>query len=94
VTIRRPLKLIYLEWEDASGLNVWMDADEVETYSRGHFLVRQVGFVLKETPRYLLIAGQWIPEDDFHDEKFGDVTRIPKTWVRTRRIIPTRKIGL
>lgn len=87
--IRRPLKLLYLEWDDAATRARWMDVDEVEAYAAGQFLTRQTGFLLEETSQHLVIAGSWAPEDEWHVERFGDVTRIPKTWIRQRRVLAT-----
>lgn len=87
--IPRPLRLLYLEWDDAASRSVWMTADDLREYANSQWLNRQCGFLLEETAAHLLIAGSWAPEDDWHVEKFGDVTRIPKTWIKTRRVLAT-----
>lgn len=85
--IPRPLRLIYLEWEDAASRASWMDTTEIEDYAAGQFLVRQAGYLLEDTDRYLLLAGSWGPEGEWQSERFGDITRIPRTWIRHRRTL-------
>jgi hypothetical protein len=87
--IRRPLRVVYLEWEDASSRSGWMNIDDVEEYLRGQHLVRHVGYLLSDTGRTVLIAGSWTPEDEWTTEQFGNITRIPKTWIRQRVVLGT-----
>jgi hypothetical protein len=89
MAIRYPIAVVYLEWEDASSRSPWMDETEIEEFDRSSFMIRQVGFLLKETSRCLLFAAQWAPEDEFTDAKFGNVIRVPKTWVRKRKLLLT-----
>lgn len=87
--LKRPLRLVYVEWEDASTRCPWMELEEIDAYRQGQFLVRQCGFLLEDTGRYLLLADTWTPGDDWHTEKFGNVTRIPKPWIHKHHLLQT-----
>ena len=81
--------MVYVEWDDAASRGHWMGEADLADYSRGNFLVRQCGYLLEDTRRHLLLAGSWTPEDDWHEERFGDIVRIPRTWVRVKRVLLT-----
>jgi hypothetical protein len=79
--------LVYLEWDDAGTHAGWLTPAEAHEYGDTPHMIQQVGFIVRETRRYLLIAGSRLPENAWHVEKVGDVTRIPKTWIRVRRVL-------
>lgn len=89
MTIRWPVRVVYLEWDDAATRAPWMTLEELDEYQRGQWLVRQSGFLLAETDTHLLIAGGWAPEDHWRVDQFGPTTRIPKAWIRHRRVLAT-----
>lgn len=78
------MRLVYLEWEDAATRPGWIKPEDVDEFANSEFIVRQVGFVLKDTERGLVVAASWTPETPWKGEQFGDVTRIPRTWIRKR----------
>lgn len=53
-------KLIYIEWYDAMvNLSSWITQEEaIEWAENGEGLVKQVGWVIKETKSYILIASR------------------------------------
>lgn len=93
MTVPRPLKLIYVEWDDASSRAAWMVEDELDGYGRSSHIVRQSGFLLEQTDRHLLLAGAVTVESKWSAELFGDVTRIPRTWIRRQRVLGTLSGG-
>ena len=65
--ILRPLVLV--TWRDA-----WFDFDQaLDDDERPDYLVRTVGFVVREGPRFVSIAQELLPDDD----GFRAVTHIP-----------------
>jgi hypothetical protein len=61
--------LVLVEWHDA-----WFDADQSGPEDgRTDYVVRTVGFLVAEGPRYLSIAHEILPDDD----GFRAVTHIP-----------------
>jgi hypothetical protein len=64
-----PYRLVLVEWHDA-----WFDADQSEPDDvRADYLVRTLGFLVREGPRFLSIAHEVLPDDD----GFRAVTHIP-----------------
>lgn len=84
-----PLKLIYVEWDDADSISRWMHTEEVETYIRTYTPIRQSGFVLHESDQLLVLAGSICPADEFKDQTYGNVIRIPKPWIHKRMTLLT-----
>lgn len=83
------MKLIYLEWADAiSSGCVWITKDELEDWlDTSEWIIKQVGFVLKETDEFILLASHYKPEDKWGEEQYGHLQKIPKTWIRKRKVI-------
>lgn len=83
------MKLIYTEWEDAVSNARWFTRDEMENWAdhASEWLIREAGWLIRETPRYLIIATSWKPEDENTDEQFCNLHKIPKTWIRKRKIL-------
>jgi len=79
------MKLIYIEWCDAiSREEPWVDAETVIKWADNEdWLVEQVGFLIKETKEYLLIAGKKSSYDKDNPE-YGAILKIPLTWIRKR----------
>ena len=85
------MKLIYIEWEDACShagsakTGSWLSEDESNDWAENtEWIVRQSGFIIKETKRYLTIAGMMEPGGDNHYAMFGHLQKIPKSWIRKR----------
>ena len=79
-------KLIYIEWADTvSSGSDWVEKENLnEWIDNTEWIIKQCGFVIKETSKYLLLAGYIKPEDDFTDIQYGHLQKIPKTWIRKR----------
>lgn len=81
-------KLVYLEWSDSISNSMWKNLDEAIEWAKGRdWLVRHIGWILVETKKYILIAGSWTPETDSSEEQFGNLQKIPTTWIRKRKIL-------
>ena len=82
------MKLVYIEWEDAVGRNNWMNKDDMKAWIKdGRCFVHSVGWVMEETDKYIVLSGQKSPESKYGDELFAMTERIPKAWIRKRKII-------
>lgn len=88
------MKLIYLEWTDAvaSGCQ-WYEKSELKHWEDDSFwLVKEVGFIVKETKEFILLCSHYRPENNFNDTvEYGHLQKIPKTWIR-KRINLTKRI--
>lgn len=82
------LQLVYIKWCDAtSKFESWMTLDEsIEWANNENWTVDIVGWILKETKEYILIASKKSNETDM-DVQYGQVFKIPKTWIRERKEI-------
>jgi hypothetical protein len=66
-------QLVRVTWRDA-----WFDFDQAEDeIERADYLVRTVGFLIREGPRFLSIAQEILPDGD----GFRAVTHIPRSVV-------------
>ena len=85
------MRLIYLEWCDAvSNTTDWQTKEDLENGgwdSDDVWIVKQVGWVYKETKKYILLVSQVKPSDIFTEEQYGHIQKIPKTWIIKRQII-------
>jgi hypothetical protein len=86
------MKLIYVEWEDAAGVHHWQPLDDaLDWAANNNTLIRQVGWVIEENPRYIVLVGRLgraiFDSDEEDDVSVGMVQKIPKTWIRKRKAI-------
>jgi hypothetical protein len=69
--------LLYVEWADATTQDGWESGDTLESH-----IIKSVGFFVKETPRDLIIAGDWsYPETNRR-------LAIPKAWIQNKKELP------
>lgn len=80
------MKLIYLEWCDTiSSGSMWVNKSELKEWiDDSKWVIKQCGFVIKETSKFILLAGHIKPEDNFTEVQYGHLTKIPKTWILKR----------
>ena len=78
-------KIIYIEWCDAMvNSNSWMNFKEAKKWSETeNWVVSEVGFLLKETKEYILIANKKSSYNEYNPE-VGGIMKIPTTWIRKR----------
>jgi len=75
-------KLIYIEWHDAFGSHQWQTNGEIENWKKGEFIIREVGWVIEETKKQIILAGRNNVADNGDPEQWGSLQKIPKTWIR------------
>ena len=83
---KKTLTLQMIEWEDATHLNptqaVWSDLNEAITEAdSGPESCVSVGFVVRETPGYVLLA----QSKSSDGEQVCGLFKIPKGWIRKRK---------
>ncbi len=80
-----PSKLVYVEWCDAISLEVqWQTEEELLEWAKSEdWIVRQVGWIIEETEKYILLAGK-ISHDSNGDTQVGLGLKIPTTWILKR----------
>ena len=81
-------KLIYIEWADAVSKGGKFTDEEAEKWADNvDWIVRETGFLVKETKKYICIAQTRIDDEYDKYHVFEEVKKIPKTWIRKRRVI-------
>jgi len=71
--------LYYLEWIDAESDSSWGDRNSVDKWLEKDYMVHDLGWVVNESNKYLVICNQISADGDL-----GNRTRIPKAWIRTK----------
>ena len=85
-------KLIYIEWCDAESSHGWWSEEDAIAWAEddGRWVVREAIWLIKETKEYILTATRLVPEEtsgDFEETKYGYIHKIPKTWIKKRKIL-------
>lgn len=89
----KKLKLIYIEWFDACSFNSWQSYEEAMEYAKDddYPYVSQVGWILHEDDKSITLAGRHgmniFNGQHPSEENYGLLQKIPKTWIRKRKII-------
>ena len=80
------MKLIYLEWEDASTLNDgWHTKEEVDDYIKNHkYIISECGFLYKENKKMIILLSRINPKSGDYPEQYAVIHKIPKSWIRKR----------
>lgn len=80
--------IIYIQWIDAHNNSGWFTDSEVDDWSKGDWYCDDVGYLIRKTKRMFIIAQRHEPNGHANgDEQWGGLHRIPKTWVRSRKIL-------
>lgn len=82
-------RLIYIEWGDAvSAPSKWMPEEEMDEWMEsGGWLVKHVGFLIKETKDYLVLSAMRVDESKYSQGFFGHVHKVPKKWILKRKLL-------
>lgn len=83
-------KLVYIEWEDANADTAlgWQKKEKVDEWlNDGAMIIQQVGFIYKETKKFICFASRISPASKCYDLAFSGLFKIPKTWIRKRKVL-------
>jgi hypothetical protein len=78
------MDLLYLEWEDFESKCHWQSGKDIDDWIKQPAVIKEVGWLVKETPRYLVITSQ------LDGENIGNSTKILKKFIVKRE---TYEIG-
>ena len=88
------LKLIYLEWQDAtSKSHGWCTLEDVKEWGKkSGMIIKEVGWVIEENDKYILLADKQTvltshDKENKIDTYYGEIIKIPTTWIKKRKII-------
>jgi hypothetical protein len=82
------MELYYVEWCDAiTSFDGWSDKDSIKEWGeKEEWIIKQAGYILEDNKEYLLIASKYNPQESDKD-RFSEITKIPKTWLRKKIVI-------
>ena len=80
--------IVHLEWHDAHGNSGWHTEEETAKWAEGVWMVADVGYLIHETKACLVFAQRFMPRGDAAgDQQWGGLHKIPKGWIRKRKIL-------
>lgn len=81
-------KLVYIEWGDAVSKDEWfLKKDALDWAERENWIVKQCGWLVKETGKYLVLASKVMETNYDTLEQIGYLFKIPKGWIKKRKIL-------
>lgn len=84
--LKKPV-ITYLEWEDAISEHSWFTVQEMERWvEKECSTVKQIGWILHEDKEFIFMASRFIPGIDSSVDTWGNIQKIPKTWIRKRKV--------
>ena len=80
------MKLVYIEWQDASSMeHGWKSAVDIEMWlDKCPMFVRDVGWLYKEDKTSITLISSIAQENETYQESYSRIINIPKTWIRKR----------
>lgn len=81
------MKAVYIEWCDAISYQKksWVDIEEAKEWAKNdNWIVKQLGFIIQETDKYILLASE-LTEVKGESPDLGGVIKIPTTWIIKRQ---------
>ena len=77
--------LFLIEWGDAITMNKgWYSAADIKEWGKNEdWIIQQVGYIIEENSKYILLASKLNPQES-EEPKYSEVTKIPKTWIKKR----------
>lgn len=83
------MRLVYLEWSDAhTNVAGWRTEDEAKLWAREtNWYIRECGWIIEETKEYIAIATALKPGNEYEEKQFLNLHKIPKGWIKNRKII-------
>jgi hypothetical protein len=82
-------QIIYIEWCDAIDAGMgWQTIKSAKKWAKtDEWIIRQVGWIIKETKKYIVICAKYNPQGENYHDEIGYCTKIPKTWIIKRKIV-------
>jgi hypothetical protein len=81
--------IVFIQWVDAHNNTGWFTNDEMAGWiDHTNWYSDDVGYLVKETKTMLVFAQRHDPPVGANrEEQWGGLHKIPKTWVKSRRIL-------
>jgi len=87
---KKKYPLVYFEWCDSTSVAQWHWGEDATKWAEdSNVYVKHVGWLIDIKKDYVLIAGRlqndWV--DKFKDTCFGNLQKIPNTWIKKFKIL-------
>ncbi len=69
-------QLVMTVWKDAQSCASWEEPAKIKEWAEKDYLVRNIGWKVCETKKYIVICSEITEDGDF-----GNKTKIPRGWV-------------
>jgi hypothetical protein len=84
----KQIPIIFIQWIDAHGNTGWFSNSEKDEWAKEDWYTDSVGFLIKETDKMIVIAERHEPNNSVNRmEQWGGLHKIPKTWIKNKRIL-------
>ena len=87
---KKKYPLVYFEWNDSSSQAQWLWGEDATDWAKNsNVYVKHVGWLIDIKEDYVLIAGrlQNDNKDKFEMSCFGNLQKIPNTWIKDFKIL-------
>lgn len=83
------MKLVYIEWEDATANSEWFTKDQAQFWAKNcGTIVKECGWIVEETKTHITLASRYHTDSSgLKETMFGGLQKIPKTWLLKKRVI-------
>lgn len=82
------IPIVYIQWMDACSNGNWFSEEHLDEWVKDDAYCSDVGYLVRETKKMLVFAQRHEPElGPDRDLQWGNVHKIPKTWVRSRKVL-------
>lgn len=82
------MKLVEIKWKDAVSSSDWFTEQEAKEFNLS--LNLSVGWIITDTSEYITIVST-ISLDSSSEDKYSEITCIPKHWIVNMNIIKEEK---
>lgn len=80
------MKVVYVEWADALVNASWFTKQQAREWCEdASWIVKECGWLIEETDKYIVFASGWKTADEYTSEQFVNLHKIPKTWIIKRK---------
>ena len=84
--MKKKRELVYLEWGDAVYTSDWMLERNIDEWAENsEWIVKHVGWIIKETPKYIVISSRRNERSNGKINEYGAIQKIPRTWIKLRK---------
>lgn len=71
--------IVLVVWTDTISNSGWKQAEDIDDWTKENtWLVHTVGYLIRETEEFVVIAASWAMEE----KQYGSLIKIPRAWAK------------